>query len=175
MYYIADFEQNEGNEIIKDVARAGTLAVGVGGGALIGSEIGNAIRQNNLEGNINSGVLDEAQQLKAQRELKLTKQGRLIQTSKDKAGDVIRKFEPNRLFVGNSKTKLLGAAVGGLGGFIVGTSVGQNVFPNKRFNDEFLREQRADRRKEAGRINRTSEEIRGWSNLARRAGKLGGG
>jgi hypothetical protein len=174
MYYIADFEINEGNERIKDVARAGTLMVGVGGGALIGSEIGSAIRQNNLEGNINAGVLDEAENIKAQKELDLTKQGRLIQNSKDASGNIARRFEPKRLFVGNSKTKLLGAAVGGLGGFIVGTSVGQNFFPNKRFNDEYLREQRADRRKEAGRINRTSEEIRGWSNLARRAGKLGG-
>lgn len=167
MYYLANFEIDEGNENLKDLGRAGVTVAGVGGGAFLGAEAGGAIAQNNLQSRLK--YLKDADKIEETKEaLQGIEEGRLIQSSRTGKNSIKRKFEPKRLFAGNFKPKALGAAVGALGGYVVASSLGNKLLPNERYNDEILREQRADKRKEAGRINRSSEEIRGWSNLARR-------
>lgn len=162
MKYLARFEENEG---LKDVGRLGAVVVGVGSGGLLGAEAGSAIMQKNVEARL--GYLEDGTELKkARRTLRDVKAGRMVQQGIDGK----RSFDLGRVLAGTSKGKIAGVAAGALGGYIAGTTIGNKLFPNTRYEDDVLREQRADRRKEAGRINRTSEEIRGWSNLARRIG-----
>jgi gas vesicle protein len=179
MRYLADFNtNNSSNEDLRDLGRLGVTGATLGGGALLGAEIGTRAqlgRQSaelrNLQRQKRKNIGDVDKIDDSINELKANKQevaqGAFIRGRN--MNKIVSDNTPifDRLLMGG-RGKMIGAGIGAVAGLNAASSINNSLLPDDKYTDPRKISVAQERRKELSHRNRTSEEFRGWINTARR-------